>query len=69
MTAAREPQALAVSLGVHLLLLAVLLLLRQPAAEPRAAALRLTLAHSDRGRPANAAAAQACRRGVRIRRR
>lgn len=59
MTAARESQALAISLGFHLLLLAVLLLLRQPAAEPRAAALRLTLAHPDRGRPAaNAAAAQ-----------
>lgn len=59
MTAARESQALAISLGFHLLLLAVLLLVRQPAAEPRAAALRLTLALPDRGPPpANTAAAQ-----------
>ncbi len=58
MTAARESQALAVSLGFHLLLLAVLLLVRQPAAEPRAAALRLTLAQPDRGPAANTAAAQ-----------
>lgn len=59
MTAARESQALAVSLGFHLLLLAVLLLVRQPAAEPRAAALRLTLALPDRGPPpAGTAAAQ-----------
>lgn len=57
MTAARESQALAVSLGVHLLLLAVLLLLRQPAAEPRAAALRLTLAHPGGARPAAVPAA------------
>lgn len=58
MTAARESQALAVSLGFHLLLLAVLLLVRQPAAEPRAAALRLTLALPDRGPPPAGTAAQ-----------
>ena len=43
MTVARESQALIASLGLHLLLLLLFVVLREPFLEPRASVLRLTL--------------------------
>jgi TonB family protein len=59
MTLARESQALIASLALHLLLLLVLVLARQPVKEPRAPLLRLTLPGADAAQPATVRTAAA----------